>query len=113
MGEQSDTIGGRVKQAVGALAGDKDLKREGERQEHKGEVRGAIDDAVDKAQAAADDVTDKVDSAVIDYLSKHPSSTAEEVAEGLDLERGSVSTRLTQMARTGEVKKAERGYEVE
>jgi len=111
MGEYTDRISGRVKQAVGALTGDRDLKREGARQEHKGEVRGRIDDAAEKSQAAADDVTDKVDSAVIDYLAKHPGSTADEVAEGLDLERSSVSSRLTQMARTGEIKKAERGYE--
>jgi uncharacterized protein YjbJ (UPF0337 family) len=113
MGEQTDKISGRVKQAAGVLTGDRDLKREGERQEHKGEVKGGIDDAVDKAQAAADDVTDKIDSALTDYLAEHPGSTAEEVAKGLGLERKSVSTRLTDMARTGEIKKAERGYEVE
>lgn len=111
MGEYTDRISGRVKQAVGALTGNRDLKREGARQEHKGEVKGRIDDAAEKSQAAADDVTDKIDSAVIDYLAKHPGSTADEVAKGLDLERSSVSTRLTQMARTGEIKKAERGYE--
>ena len=111
MGEYTDRISGRVKQAVGALTGDRDLKREGERQEHKSEVKAGIDDAAEKAQAAADDVTDKIDSAVIDYLAKHPGSTADEVANGLDLERNTVSTRLTQMARTGEIKKAERGYE--
>ena len=49
MGEQTDKITGRVKQAVGALTGDKDLKREGEHQERKGEVKAHIDDAVDKA----------------------------------------------------------------
>jgi len=112
MGEHTDKISGRVKQAVGVLTGDRDLKREGASQEHKGEVKGRIDDAVDKAQAAADDVNDKIDSAVIDYLAKHPGSTADELAKGLDLERNTVSTRLTQMARTGKVTKAERGYEV-
>lgn len=112
MGEYTDRISGRVKQAVGVLTGDRDLKREGARQERKSEVKAGIDDAAEKAQAAADDVTDKIDSAVIDYLAKHPRSTADEVANGLDLERNTVSTRLTQMARTGELKKAERGYEV-
>jgi uncharacterized protein YjbJ (UPF0337 family) len=38
-----------VKQALGALKGDRDLKGEGEHQERKGEVKGHIDDAVDKA----------------------------------------------------------------
>ena len=51
MGEHTDKISGRVKQAVGVLTGDRDLKREGASQEHKGEVKGRIDDAVDKAQA--------------------------------------------------------------
>ena len=64
MGEQTDKITGRVKQAAGALTGDKDLKREGEHQERKGEVKGHIDDAVDKAQDAADDVKDKIEDAV-------------------------------------------------
>ena len=49
MGEHTDKIRGRVKQAIGALTGNHDLKREGERQERKGEVKGHIDDAVDKA----------------------------------------------------------------
>jgi len=64
MGEQTDKIAGRAKQAVGALTGDKDLKREGEHQERKGEVKAHIDDAVDKAQDAADDVKNKIDDAV-------------------------------------------------
>src|SRR5665648_286627 len=40
MGEHTDKISGRVKQAVGVLTGDRDLKREGASQEHKGEVKG-------------------------------------------------------------------------
>jgi uncharacterized protein YjbJ (UPF0337 family) len=64
MGEHTDKISGRVKQALGALQGDRDLKREGEHKERKGEVKGHIDDAVDKAQDAADDLKDKVESAV-------------------------------------------------
>lgn len=64
MGEQSDKISGRVKQAAGALTGDADLKREGEHQEHKGELKGHIDEAVDKAQDAADEVRDKIEDAV-------------------------------------------------
>jgi len=32
------------------------------------------------------------------------------VAKGLDLNRGSVSTRLSQLAKSGEIKKAARGY---
>jgi len=64
MGEHTDKVSGRVRQALGALKGDRGLKREGEHQERKGEVKGHIDDAVDKAQDAADDLKDKVESAV-------------------------------------------------
>jgi cell division septum initiation protein DivIVA len=47
---------------------------------------------------------------IIEYLEKHPGSTAGDVARGLDLNRGSVSTRLTQLAKIGEIRKTERGY---
>jgi CRP-like cAMP-binding protein len=48
---------------------------------------------------------------IVEFLSKHPGSTAGDVAKGLDLNRGSVSTRLSQLAKSGEIKKADRGYE--
>jgi CRP-like cAMP-binding protein len=47
---------------------------------------------------------------IVEFLSKHPGSTAGDVAKGLDLNRGSVSTRLSQLAKSGEIKKAARGY---
>lgn len=47
---------------------------------------------------------------IVDYLRKHPDSTAGDVAKALNLKRNSTSTRLTQMAKSGELKKAERGY---
>jgi CRP-like cAMP-binding protein len=47
---------------------------------------------------------------IVEFLSKHPGSTAGDVAKGLDLNRGSVSTRLSQLAKSGEIKKATRGY---
>jgi predicted ArsR family transcriptional regulator len=43
-------------------------------------------------------------------LAQHPQSTAGDVAKALDLNPGSVSTRLTQLAKTGEIQKASRGY---
>lgn len=46
----------------------------------------------------------------MEFLAKHPGSTAGELAEGLNLNRGSVSSRLTQLAKAGEIKKADRGY---
>jgi len=47
---------------------------------------------------------------IIGFLAKHPGSTAGQVAKGLNLNRGSVSTRLTQLAKSGEINKAARGY---
>jgi CRP-like cAMP-binding protein len=47
---------------------------------------------------------------IVGFLAEHPGSTAGDVAKGLDLNRGSVSTRLSQLAKSGEIKKAARGY---
>ena len=49
-------------------------------------------------------------ASIIDFLSRHPGSTAGDLAKGLNLNRGSVSTRLTQLAKAGEIKKASHGY---
>ncbi len=49
-------------------------------------------------------------ASIIDFLSRHPGSTAGAIAKGLNLNRGSVSTRLTQLAKTGQIQKASRGY---
>ena len=47
---------------------------------------------------------------IFEFLAKHPGSTAGEVAKGLNLDRSSVSSRLIQLAKAGEIKKAKRGY---
>jgi hypothetical protein len=47
---------------------------------------------------------------IVDYLAKHPNSTAGDLAKGLNLKRNSLSTKLTQMAKAGQIKKADRGY---
>ena len=57
MGEKTDKISGRAKQAVGAVTGDEDTKSKGERQEDKGK----LDSTVDKAQDALEDLKDKAD----------------------------------------------------
>jgi len=44
MGEISDKVKGRAKQAVGDLTANEGLKREGERDELKGKVEGAVKD---------------------------------------------------------------------
>ena len=66
MGETTDKIEGRAKQAVGAVTGDEETKREGERQENKGK----LDSAIDKAQDAFEDVKDKAEDALEDVKDK-------------------------------------------
>ena len=49
-------------------------------------------------------------ASIIDYLAQHPGSTAGDLAKGLNLDPGNVATRLTQLAKAGEIKRASRGY---
>lgn len=49
-------------------------------------------------------------AAVIDYVRAHPGATAGDVASGLGRRRSSVATRLTQLAKSGQLTKAKRGY---
>jgi predicted metal-dependent hydrolase len=51
-----------------------------------------------------------VKARIIDFLAEHPESTAGDVAKGLNLKAGSTSTRLVQLAKASEIKKASRGY---
>ena len=61
MTAKTDKITGRAKQAVGAITGDEETKREGERQEDKGKLKGRLDSTIDKAHDALEDLKDKVD----------------------------------------------------
>jgi hypothetical protein len=47
---------------------------------------------------------------VIEFVSSNPGSTAGDVARALGLNRNSVATRLAQLAKSGALAKAERGY---
>jgi CRP-like cAMP-binding protein len=47
---------------------------------------------------------------IIQFLVRHPESTAGDLAKALNLDRGTVSRRLAQLARAGEIKKAAHGY---
>jgi predicted transcriptional regulator len=49
---------------------------------------------------------------LIEHLRANPGSTAGEVATALGLKRNTVATRLTQLAKAGQVSKAARGYSV-
>jgi uncharacterized protein YjbJ (UPF0337 family) len=60
MGELIDKAKGKVKQAVGDLTGNKELTREGERDEAKGKVKGAVEDAKNAVKDAGQAIKDSV-----------------------------------------------------
>jgi uncharacterized protein YjbJ (UPF0337 family) len=53
-----DKITGRTKKAAGDIADDPSLRREGAREERKGEAREELADAHEKADAKAEEVAD-------------------------------------------------------
>ena len=53
-----DKITGRTKKAAGDLTGDGSLRRQGAREEHKGEAKEQLDRAQDKVQYKASEVSD-------------------------------------------------------
>ena len=59
MGELIDKTKGKVKQAIGDLTDNKELKHEGERDENKGKVEGAVEGV----KGAAEDVKNAVKDA--------------------------------------------------
>ncbi len=61
MGQTTDKIIGRAKQAVGAVTGNETMKREGRRQEDKGKLKGKLDSTIGKTQDALGDLKNKVD----------------------------------------------------
>jgi uncharacterized protein YjbJ (UPF0337 family) len=54
----TDKITGRVKKAAGDLADDAELRRDGAREERKGEAKEEFDRAADKTQRKAEEVAD-------------------------------------------------------
>jgi len=56
MGARSDKILGRAKQALGAVTADNKMKRRGQLQEDKGELKGKLDSSVDRTQDVLDDL---------------------------------------------------------
>jgi len=53
-----DKITGRTKKAAGDLSGDAGLRRQGAREERKGEAKDQLDNAQDKVQEKAAEVSD-------------------------------------------------------
>jgi uncharacterized protein YjbJ (UPF0337 family) len=58
MGKIIDKTKGKIKQAAGVLTGDKSLEREGERDERKGKVKGAVEDVKKAVKDAKNAVKD-------------------------------------------------------
>jgi uncharacterized protein YjbJ (UPF0337 family) len=63
-GGRTDVAKGRVKEAAGALTGDKKLKREGQADQAAGKVKQTAEKVVDQAKKGAEKVIDKVKDAV-------------------------------------------------
>jgi predicted Rossmann fold nucleotide-binding protein DprA/Smf involved in DNA uptake len=66
--------------------------------------------AARRPRAGARTKAGDVRSQIIAHLQQHPNSTASDIASATGLRRNTVSTRLTQMAKAGEIKKQSRGY---
>jgi hypothetical protein len=47
---------------------------------------------------------------IVEYLGKHPGSTAGDVAKGLDANRSTVASSLAQLVTLGQIHKDEHGY---
>ena len=60
MGELIDKAKGKVKQAIGDLTGNKELTREGEADEAKGKVEGAVEDVKNAVKDAGQAIKDAV-----------------------------------------------------
>ena len=71
MGKKIDKAKGKIKQVAGVLTGNKSLEREGERDERRGKVKGAVEEVKKTAadvKDAAKDAQDGVKAAVKDAV---------------------------------------------
>jgi DNA-binding MarR family transcriptional regulator len=73
-------------------------------------VRRATARRASNRRATARSRQSDTNASIIDFLAQHPGSTAGDLAKGLNLDPGSVSARLTQLAKAGEIKRASHGY---
>ena len=63
MSSKTDKIKGRIKEAVGALTDNEDLKREGQRDQAVGEVKEAAERAAEQVQDTVKRAVDKAKNA--------------------------------------------------
>ena len=73
-------------------------------------VRRATARRASKRRATARSRQGDTEASIIEFLAHHPGSTAGDLAKGLNLNPGAVSTRLIQLAKAGEIKRASHGY---
>jgi DNA-binding MarR family transcriptional regulator len=73
-------------------------------------VRRATARRASKRRATARSRQGDAKASIIDFLAHHPGSSTGDLAKGLNLDPGSVSMHLTQLAAAGEINRASRGY---
>jgi predicted transcriptional regulator len=73
-------------------------------------VRRATARRASRRRATARSHQSDTTASITEYLAQHPGSTAGDLAKALNLKPASVSTRLSQLAKTGQIQKAPRGY---
>ncbi len=73
-------------------------------------VRRATARRASNRRATARSRQGDTEASIIDFLAQHPGSTTGDLAKGLNRNPGTVSIRLTQLAKAGEIKRASHGY---
>ena len=69
-----------------------------------------IEAAVDtEADPPARSLKPDTPALIVEYLTKHPGSTAGDIAKGLDINRSTVSSSLVRLIKRAEAHKAKRG----
>ncbi len=73
-------------------------------------VRRATARRASNRRATARSRRGDTEASIIDFLAQHPGSTTGDLAKGLNLNPVTVSTRLIQLWKAGEIKRASHGY---
>ncbi len=73
-------------------------------------VRRATARRASTRRATARSRQDDTETRIMDFLARHPGSTAGGIAKGLNLDPADASSHLTQLAKAGEIKKTAHGY---
>jgi DNA-binding MarR family transcriptional regulator len=73
-------------------------------------VRRATARRASNRRATARNRQADTNASIIEFLAQHPESTTGDLAKGLNLNPGDVSTHLSQLAKAGEIKRSTHGY---